>query len=96
MSYPKQPGSGTESGYNGWKNYETWNVALWICNDEGLYSLGRQFRYQGYKALVKYLLELNNPNDYTIHQIAFETPDNVSWNSPELDIEALDAMLKEL
>jgi hypothetical protein len=22
--------------YNGWKNYETWNVALWINNDQGL------------------------------------------------------------
>ena len=22
--------------YNGWKNYETWNVALWLGNDEGL------------------------------------------------------------
>ena len=21
--------------YNGWKNYETWNVALWWDNDEG-------------------------------------------------------------
>jgi len=24
--------------YNGWKNYETWNVALWIDNDQGSYS----------------------------------------------------------
>lgn len=22
-------------GYNGWKNYETWAVALWIDNDQG-------------------------------------------------------------
>lgn len=23
--------------YNGWPNYETWNVALWITNDQGSY-----------------------------------------------------------
>ena len=27
-----------EEGYNGWSNYETWNVALWIDNDEGSYN----------------------------------------------------------
>lgn len=24
-------------GYNGWKNYNQWNVVLWINNDESLY-----------------------------------------------------------
>lgn len=25
----------TDSRYNGWTNYETWNVNLWMTNDEG-------------------------------------------------------------
>lgn len=24
-----------EKGYNGWSNYETWNLALWFGNDQG-------------------------------------------------------------
>ncbi len=24
-----------EKGYNGWTNYETWNCALWIDNEQG-------------------------------------------------------------
>lgn len=27
-----------EQGYNGWKNYPTWCVNLWLSNDEGLYN----------------------------------------------------------
>ena len=31
-----------DQGYNGWKNYETWAMALWIDNDEGLYNESRE------------------------------------------------------
>jgi hypothetical protein len=28
----------SDTNYNGWRNYETWNVKLWMDNDEGLYD----------------------------------------------------------
>jgi hypothetical protein len=31
----------TVKKYNGWTNYETWNVKLWIDNDVGSYSCWR-------------------------------------------------------
>jgi hypothetical protein len=32
--------------YNGWNSYESWNVALWIGNNEGLYNLARDVMLQ--------------------------------------------------
>lgn len=37
----------TEQGYNGWANYPTWNVALWLDNDEGLYYASREVTATG-------------------------------------------------
>ena len=28
--------------YNGWTNYETWNVKLWMDNDQGSYDYWRE------------------------------------------------------
>lgn len=30
--------------YQGWKNWETWNVVLWFDNDRGLYETYRAYR----------------------------------------------------
>ena len=32
----------TNTRYNGWTNYETWNVALWLDNEEPTYRLTRE------------------------------------------------------
>lgn len=44
--------------YNGWKNYETWNVALWLGNDEGTYNLVREMAGEAKtsdRALTEYM-----------------------------------------
>ena len=71
-------------GYNGWKNWATWNVALWLGNDEGLYKIARRFVH--YKDLAN---ELENCG-------ATETPDGASYKDEDLDIHALDEWMMEV
>ncbi len=74
----------TDNTYNGWTNYATWNVALWIGNDEGLYDLARTCPH--YDSVQRNLRELG----------IRETPDGVAYNDSELDVDELDAMIAEL
>lgn len=79
------------SSYNGWKNWETWNVALWIGNDEGLYNMARSYKFgnRNYDRFTNDLREVGG-------EIALQTPDGAAWNDSGLDIEALDEMISEL
>lgn len=80
-----------DESYNGWANYETWNVALWIGgNDEDLYNIARRFKNRGYADFVKFVTEEYGDGTFVA------TPDGVNWNDSALDIEALDAMLGDL
>jgi hypothetical protein len=71
--------------YNGWANYETWNVSLWIQNDEGLYNLARTL--SDYKELVDVLY-----NEYGVT----ETKDGVKFNSPKINRIELDDMMADI
>lgn len=73
----------TDTTYNGWKNWATWNVALWLGNDEGLYKIARRFVH--YKDLVREL------EDYG----TTATPDGASYSDPDLDTYALDEWLMD-
>ena len=64
----------TDTVYNGWTNYETWNVALWINNEEGLYELARDCG--DYETFVNCLYEYYG---------ATETGDGVKWNDPKVN-----------
>jgi len=78
----------TDETYNGWTNYETWNVALWIGNDEGLYHMARDYRHHGYKAFAESLCEFSS--------YGATTPDGVRWDDDSLNICELDEMMEEL
>ena len=74
----------TDTTYNGWTNYETWNVALWLGNDEGLYNMARMYKEHGYKSLSHMLMEMST-----------STPDGVKWNDTNLNICELNDMLSD-
>ena len=42
FSQPKLNLSDIKETYNGWTDWTTWNVALWIRNDYGFYSIAKE------------------------------------------------------
>ena len=65
----------TDQTYNGWTNYQTWNVVLWIENDEDLYNLVNQFEIACYEDLLDVLYDCGSK----------ETPDGVKWTDPKIN-----------
>ncbi len=68
--------------YNGYANYQTWNVCLWIANDESLNDVASCcVDYDGFKSSLRAGCE-----DL---RIAYETPDGVAWNDSAVNLHEL-------
>jgi hypothetical protein len=74
----------TDTTYNGYANWETWNVALWIQNDESLYHAARRCR--SYQDLVMMLRDCGSK----------ETPDGCRWDDPAIDGIEINDMMDDL
>lgn len=76
----------TDNTYNGWANYETWNVSLWLNNSEELYFAMLDAIRNGartYEEVREYM------------GLTGETKDGVAWDDLALDTAALDSMIVE-
>ena len=74
----------TSTGYNGYANYKTWNVSLFLSSDENLYNMVKH--YDSWAKVKEVLLEVG----------ITKTSDNVPFDDVELDTKELDDMLAEL
>jgi hypothetical protein len=76
------------SSYNGWRNWETWNVNTWINSEEPLYraavEYARATKRPTYRGLVEHL------------GLTGKTPDGVGWLSRKLSHRELTRMIREL
>ena len=71
-------------GYNGWANWETWNVALWIGNSQGMYNLAKECA--NYQEFVNYMWECGSK----------ETPDGARWDDIKVDGLAICEMMADM
>ena len=84
----------TDTTFNGWANYETWNASLWINNEEPMYRLAVSYVEQArrFGQAIKFD-NLIPALEYAFGQM---TPDGVRWMDGRIDTDEMDEMLAEL
>ena len=73
----------TPEKYNGWNDWTTWNVALWIRNDECYYNIAKDC-----KDYMDFLFEMQSMIG------SFATPDGADWG--EANIEEMNEVIEEI
>ena len=80
----------TSKEYNGWKNRNTWNIAMWINNDYALYLSATLFMkdYKGAMPYRDWIKVAGLENKATI--------DGCKYNADDLALADLNNMMKGL
>lgn len=92
----------TDTEHNGWKNRATWNVALWVGNDEPLYreAVAYAKRCKARREAGGPLARGARPSWRTFASVAGlvgeKTPDGYSYTGTRLDTKALSEMLHSM
>ena len=73
----------TPEKYNGWNDWTTWNVALWINNDQTFYSIAKEcINYADFLYEMQAMIG------------SFATPDGADWG--EANIDELNELIEEI
>ena len=82
FTQPKLNLSGDTGEYNGWYDWTTWNVALWINNDECYYNIAKECKnYADFLYEMRYMIG------------SFATPEGADWG--EANIEEMNEVIEE-
>ena len=84
-----------EEEYQGWANYETWNVALWITSEVGFYEIAKECKEAAhpYQEFVNILKSVNTGEMATI---TYQTPDGVAWSDSGINKDEVNEYIREL
>ena len=70
----------SDSSYNGWSNYETWVVNLWLGNDEGSYNTCRSLAQRCFEGAVAD--EVFSRKERACYQLSNELKEMIEERNP--------------
>lgn len=87
-----------DGGYYGFPNYDTWNVVLWVVNDEELWNVvSRKIRiFERHGMLMDEDIIFCVKSGYAERFQSRSTPDDVSLDSPTVHWNHVVGMMREL
>ena len=83
FTQPKLNLSDIKEKYNGWTDWTTWNVALWIRNEESIYNIAKDCN-----DYIDFLFEMQAMCGF------YSTPDGADYGEANLD--EMNELIKEI